>query len=196
MFKELRPALVVFGLLTVVTGLVYPGVVTVIGRLAFPEQATGSVIMRWGPRRRLRAVRPAVQRSRATSGAGPRPRARSPTTAARHPARTSARSIRRSPRRSPRASRRCARPIPATNAPVPVDLVTASGSGLDPHITPAAARLPGGPRGARARHDGGRSPCAHRAPHRGPDVRRPRRAAGQRAAAEPGTRFNALRDCD
>ena len=45
MFRELRPALVVFGLLTVITGLVYPGVVTVIGRLAFPEQATGSVIM-------------------------------------------------------------------------------------------------------------------------------------------------------
>ena len=45
MIRELRQALVIFGLLTVVTGLLYPGLVTVVGRVFFADEATGSVIL-------------------------------------------------------------------------------------------------------------------------------------------------------
>ena len=48
MIRELRPALVVFALLTVVTGLLYPGLVTVIARFAFPDKATGSAVIQDG----------------------------------------------------------------------------------------------------------------------------------------------------
>ena len=44
----LRPALVLFAALTVLTGLVYPLVVTGIGKLLFPQQAAGSLVMRDG----------------------------------------------------------------------------------------------------------------------------------------------------
>jgi K+-transporting ATPase ATPase C chain len=71
--KELRPALSIFAVLPVVTGLVYPLVVTAISQLVFPSQANGSLI------------------------------------------------------------------DPGNDRPIPVDLVTASGSGLDPNISPAAA---------------------------------------------------------
>jgi K+-transporting ATPase ATPase C chain len=139
MIKELRPALVVFGLLTVITGVLYPGIVTVVGRLAFPGQATGSVIMRdgepagsallgqpfsdpryfWG---RPSATGPQPYNGGASSGSnlGPINPALAEAVAGRVEALRAA--------------------DPGNDAPVPVDLVTASGSGLDPHITPAAAR--------------------------------------------------------
>ena len=149
MFKELRPALVVFGLLTVITGLVYPGVVTVVARLAFPEQAAGSIIVRDGhavgsallgqpfsdPRyfwSRLSATGPQPYNGGASSGSN---------LGAINPALADAVSARV-------AALRAA--DPGNKRPVPVDLVTASGSGLDSHITPAAARYQAS-RVARAR---------------------------------------------
>ncbi len=139
MFKELRPALVVFGLLTVITGLVYPGIVTVIGRLAFPEQATGSVIMD-GDRAVGSALfgqpfsDPRYFWSR-PSATGPQPynggASSGSNLGAINPALAEAVTARV-------AALRAA--DPGNDHPVPVDLVTASGSGLDPHITPAAAR--------------------------------------------------------
>ena len=142
-------------LLTVVTGVAYPLVVTGIAQVVFPSQANGSLIVRDG-----KAVGSALigqpfddpkyfwGRLSAT--------ARSPTMPAPPPARTWAPRTRRSQGRPGRGSTRCGRPIPGNTAPVPVDLVTASGSGLDPHISPAAALYQVRAwRGARARPGGG-----------------------------------------
>jgi potassium-transporting ATPase KdpC subunit len=139
MMRELRPALVIFGLLTVITGVLYPGFVTVAGRMLFPQQAAGSVIWRNG-----RAVGSQLL-GQPFSDAGhfwSRPSATTPqpyngaissgsNLAATNPALVQA-------VRERIAALRAA--DPGNGWPVPVDLVTASGSGLDPHISPAAAR--------------------------------------------------------
>jgi potassium-transporting ATPase KdpC subunit len=138
MVKELRLALIVFLLLTVLTGVIYPGVVTLIGRVFFAPQASGSLIDRdghavgssllgqpfsspryfWG---RPSATSPQPYNGSLSSGSN-----QGPT----NPALESAVKDRI-------AALRAA--DPGNPMPVPVDLVTASGSGLDPHISPAAA---------------------------------------------------------
>jgi K+-transporting ATPase ATPase C chain len=149
MMRELRSALVAFLVFTVITGMVYPGLVTAIGAAVFPRQATGSLIERegktvgssllgqaftspmyfWG---RPSATAPQPYNGAASSGSN-----QGPT----HPALESAVKGRI-------AALRAA--DPGNSKPVPVDLVTASGSGLDPHISPAAADYQV-PRVARAR---------------------------------------------
>jgi K+-transporting ATPase ATPase C chain len=140
MHNILRPCLGVFVVLTLVTGVAYPLVVTVVGRLAFPSQASGSVIEREG-----RAVgsallgqpfsSPGYFRGR-PSATGPLPYNGAASTgsnlATTNPSLAEAVSARV-------AALRAA--DPGNLAPVPVDLVTASGSGLDPHISPAAAEF-------------------------------------------------------
>jgi K+-transporting ATPase ATPase C chain len=138
MDRIIRPCLGVFAMLTLLTGVAYPLVVTGIGRLAFPQQAGGSVIERdgravgsallgqsftspkyfWG---RPSATGPQPYNGAASSGSNLGPT--NPALAAAVAARV--------------AALRAA--DPGNAAPVPVDLVTASGSGLDPHISPAAA---------------------------------------------------------
>lgn len=149
MSTMLRPVLVVFGVLTLVTGVAYPLLVTGAARLAFPEQASGSVIRRDGrdvgsallgqpfsdPKyfwSRPSATLPQPYNGASSSGTNQ---------AATNPALATAVAERV-------AALRAA--DPANTAPVPVDLVTASGSGLDPHISPAAALWQVG-RVARAR---------------------------------------------
>ena len=134
----LRPALVLFTVLTLVTGLAYPLVVTGAAQSLFPAQAAGSLILRdgkpvgssligqnfsdpghfWG---RPSATGPMPYNAAASSGANPGPL---------NPALVGAVKGRV-------AALRAA--DPGNSAPVPVDLVTASASGLDPHISPAAA---------------------------------------------------------
>ncbi|SPA41185.1 potassium translocating ATPase, subunit C [Cupriavidus taiwanensis] len=144
-----RPMMVVFVALSLVTGLLYPGVITGIAKAVFPHQAGGSLIVKdgramgseligqpfsgpgyfWG---RLSATAPMPFNASASAGSNLGPGNAALTDAAR--ARIEA--------------LRAADPDNA--APVPVDLVTASGSGLDPHISPAAAEYQAA-RVARAR---------------------------------------------
>ena len=136
---HLRAALVSLVVLTVVTGVVYPIVVTAIAQLVFPYQANGSLVTTrdgkvvgsaligqafddpkyfWG---RPSATSPFAYNAGASTGSN-----LSPTNPA----------LIKSVQERVDALRAA---DPDNTAPVPVDLVTASGSGLDPHISPAAA---------------------------------------------------------
>jgi K+-transporting ATPase ATPase C chain len=145
----LRPALVLFLLLSVLTGLLYPLVVTGLAQLLFPAQAMGSLIVQDGQARgsqligqsfsdpghfwsRPSATTPQPYNGTASGGSnlGPLNPALSDAVKARIAALRAA--------------------DPENTTPVPIDLVTASGSGLDPDISVAAAVYQA-PRIARAR---------------------------------------------
>ena len=138
MLVHLRAALVSLVVLTVVTGIAYPLIVTGIAQAVFPSQANGSLIMKGGkvlgstligqpfddPRYfwgRPSAISPFPDNAASSSGSNLSPT--NPDLVKAVQARVEAL----------RAA------DPGNTAPVPVDLVTASGSGLDPHISPAAA---------------------------------------------------------
>ncbi|SAK48871.1 potassium-transporting ATPase subunit C [Caballeronia hypogeia] len=134
----LRPLLVLFVALTVVTGVVYPAVVTAIGQAAFSHQANGSLIERdghvvgseiigqqfdapryfWG---RLSATTPNPYNAANSGGSNLGPT---------NPALVDEVKVRLTALHDADAG---------NVAAVPVDLVTSSGSGLDPEISPAAA---------------------------------------------------------
>lgn len=169
MIRELRAALVVFALLTLITGVLYPGLVTVVGRLVFPEQATGSILMKDGHAVGSRLLGQPFSDPRyfwsRPSATGPQPYngavSSGSNLAATNPALEQAvgervamlraANPRPHPNRLPQAGEGTragegsllSSPLAATGESqdngVPVDLVTASGSGLDPHISPAAA---------------------------------------------------------
>lgn len=145
----IRPALAFFTVLTLVTGVVYPLVVTGVAQTLFPSQAAGSLVMKDGkpvgsaligqnfsdPRNfwgRPSATSPQPYNAAASSGSNQGPL---------NPALTDAVKGRIEALRAA---------DPDNKALVPVDLVTASASGLDPHISPAAARYQAG-RVAKAR---------------------------------------------
>jgi potassium-transporting ATPase KdpC subunit len=136
---QLRPAAVALALLTVLTGVVYPLAVTGIAQVLFPWQANGSLIVKDGkavgsvligqpfddPKyfwSRLSATAAPGYNGAASSGSnlGPLNDALTAAVQGRIDALKAA--------------------DPQNPLPIPVDLVTASGSGLDPHISPAAAR--------------------------------------------------------
>lgn len=134
----LRPALVFLGLFTLLTGVVYPLTVTAVAQAFFPHQANGSLIEQegvitgsaligqpfddpayfWG-RPSLTSPQPYNAAASAGSNLAPSNPALTDQVAARIAALQAA--------------------DPANTQPIPVDLVTASGSGLDPHISLAAA---------------------------------------------------------
>lgn len=138
MTSTFRPALVLFGLLTLVTGVAYPLLVTGIAQTVFPSQASGSLVLQggqpvgsaligqsftqpkyfWG-RPSATADQPYNASASGGSNLGPR-----------NPALVQAVQARL-------AALRAA--DPGNGLPVPVDLVTSSGSGLDPEISRAAA---------------------------------------------------------
>jgi potassium-transporting ATPase KdpC subunit len=137
LLEQLRPALVILALLTVITGVIYPLVTTGLAQAIFPGKANGSIITRdggavgsaligqpfddpkyfWG---RLSATGPAYNAADSSgSNYGPLNPALAEAAQARIAALHAA--------------------DQGNSEEVPVDLVTASGSGLDPHISVAAA---------------------------------------------------------
>ena len=138
MSAHIRPALVLLIVLSVLTGLIYPAVVTGIAQLVFPRQANGSLIVRDGKVVGSSLIGQPFDDPKYFWG---RPSATSPfgynagSSVASNLSPTNADLIKAVQGRvdALRAA------DPGNTAPVPVDLVTASGSGLDPHISPAAA---------------------------------------------------------
>ena len=133
-----RPAVVLFLLLMAITGIVYPLVVTGIGQVLFPTQAGGSLIVRNGKAIGSSLIgqpfsdpkyfwsRPSTTTPQPYNGTGSTGSNLGPL----NPALTDA----------VKARIDALRAVDPTNkAPIPVDLVTASGSGLDPDISLAAA---------------------------------------------------------
>jgi K+-transporting ATPase ATPase C chain len=138
MFQVIRPAVAFMVVMTVLTGVVYPLVVTGIAQVAFPDQANGSLIFDgdklvgstligqpfddpkyfWS---RPSATGPFPYNAAASSGSNLGPV--EPNLASAFKARLDA----------------LKQADPDNKDPVPVDLITASSSGLDPHISPAAA---------------------------------------------------------
>jgi K+-transporting ATPase ATPase C chain len=138
MMKIIRPALVSLIVFTILTGIIYPLAVTGLAQLLFPAQANGSIIMKdgkavgssligqpfddpkyfWG---RLSATSPFPYNAAASSGSN---------------------LAQSNPALLDNAKGRVAAlkgADPQASASVPADLATASGSGLDPNISPAAA---------------------------------------------------------
>lgn len=150
MLAQFRPAFTLLVILSVVTGIAYPLAVTAVAQAFFPEEANASLIMRngkavgskligqpfadpkhfWG---RASATSPYPYNAAASSGSnqGPTNPALLEAVAGRIKVLKDA--------------------DPGNPLPIPVDLVTASASGLDPHISPAAAEYQVG-RVARERH--------------------------------------------
>ena len=149
MRSQIKPAIILLALLTLITGVIYPIVITVIAQAVFPAQANGSLIIKdgkaigseligqpfddpkyfWG---RLSATAPFPYNSASSSGSnfGPTNPALITEVQARIDALKAA--------------------DPSNTQPLPIDLVTSSASGLDPDISPAAAEYQAA-RVARAR---------------------------------------------
>lgn len=134
----IRPALTLFVLLSVITGLIYPLLVTGISQALFPAEAAGSLILRegkavgsrligqnftdpkyfWG---RPSATGPYPNNAAASSGSNLGPL----NPALKEAVATRVKTLREAD--------------PGNTAPIPIDLVTTSASGLDPQISPATA---------------------------------------------------------
>ncbi|HTC28879.1 potassium-transporting ATPase subunit KdpC [Dyella sp.] len=150
MSRLIRNALTMLVVMTIITGLIYPMVATGVAQVLFPHQANGSLIERdgkpigseligqnfddpkyfWG---RPSATTPQPYNGTASNGSNLGPT----NTALRDAVQQRIDALRKAD--------------PGNTAPVPADLVTASGSGLDPEITPAAAQYQVA-RVARIRH--------------------------------------------
>jgi K+-transporting ATPase ATPase C chain len=138
MLRELKTTLLVFTLLTLLTGVAYPGVVWIFAQLVVPGQAAGSVIERDGKAVGSKLLGQPFSSPKYFWG---RPSATGPfpdngaVSSGSNQSMTNPNLLKAVRERI--AALRAA--DPGNTTAVPVDLVTASGSGLDPHISPAAA---------------------------------------------------------
>jgi potassium-transporting ATPase potassium-binding subunit len=148
--KQLKPALIIFLLLTLITGILYPLVFTAVAQAAFPHQANGNLIMHDG---KVVGSEQIGQPFSSPSYFWGRPSATTPTPDNPNPSTGSNFGPANPALFSEVQSRIDALRAsdPGNTMPVPVDLVTSSGSGLDPHISPASAYYQAG-RVARERN--------------------------------------------
>jgi K+-transporting ATPase ATPase C chain len=159
MLKEIRPAIILLLLLTLITGLAYPLAMTAIAGVIFPKQAAGSLVKRDGKvvgsaliGQEFKSEKYFHGRPSATTA--PDPADSSKTVAAPYNAANSGGS--NLGPTSKALNDRVKEDVDKLkaenpNATVPIDLVTTSGSGLDPDISPEAALFQV-PRVARARN--------------------------------------------
>lgn len=134
----LQPALVLLALLTIITGAIYPLAITGLARVMFPDKANGSIIVRNGQALGSALIGQHFDEPRyfwgRPSATGPVPYNAAASTGSNYgplnPAMFEAIHSRIDVLHAADSG---------NAAPIPVDLVTASGSGLDPHISPAAA---------------------------------------------------------
>ncbi|HET8835235.1 MAG TPA: potassium-transporting ATPase subunit KdpC [Gemmatimonadales bacterium] len=156
--QHLRPAIVLTLLLCAITGLLYPGVTTALAQLVFPRQANGSIIERDGQPAGSRLI---GQRFVAPYYFHPRPSA----AGSGYDATASAGSNKGPTDRKladtliAQAVEQVVREDGGEKGHIPSDMVTASASGLDPHISPANALL----QVARVARERGAAPAAVRA---------------------------------
>lgn len=158
MLQHLRPAVLMVVLFTIITGLAYPLAVTGLAQILFPRQANGSLVEQNG-----KVVGSSVMgqsfsgeryfHSRPSATVGPDPKDATKTTDVPYNAANSAGSNYGPTSKALNERMQAAveqRKGENAGARVPTDLVTASGSGLDPHVSPAAALFQV-PRVAKAR---------------------------------------------
>lgn len=149
MLRELRPALMILVIMTILTGIAYPLAVTGLAQVSFPWQANGSLIEKNGhvvgsALIGQQFVGPAYFWSRPSATTAPDPNDATKTVPAPFNAANSggsnlAPSAKALVDGAQAAVETLKAAHPDQKGPVPVDLVTASASGLDPHISPAAA---------------------------------------------------------
>ncbi len=158
MLKQIRPAIVMMAVLTILTGLIYPLAMTGIAQVVFPRQANGSLIEKDGKVIGSELIgqnftKPEYFHGRPSATTEPDPKDPTKSVAAPYNAANSSGS-----NAGPTAKslvERVQADVKAlkeenSKAPVPIDLVTTSASGLDPEISPAAALFQV-PRVAKAR---------------------------------------------
>jgi K+-transporting ATPase ATPase C chain len=134
--KIIREAVLVFVALTLITGVAYPLLITLIGRVAFPHQANGSLIEREG---RLIGSELIGQ-----SFTDPKYFWGRPSAAGYNAGVSTGSNLGpTNPAQLDAVKQRLAdlQTAHGTEAKIPIDMVTASASGLDPHLSPAAAAL-------------------------------------------------------
>jgi potassium-transporting ATPase KdpC subunit len=151
MLNHLRPALVLFVLLTALTGLAYPLAITGIAQTLFPHQANGSLIERNGAVIGSSLIGQSFSsdkyfhgRPSATTDTDPNDSTKtipSPYNAGNSGGSNLGPTSKALIDRVKDDTAKLKAANPDATSPVPVDLVTTSGSGLDPHISPAGAEF-------------------------------------------------------